>query len=58
MANSVRQVAANAKEAEMAVLQASQTVQEGDEAMNRTVEGIMGYSGNGSRNREESEASG
>jgi methyl-accepting chemotaxis protein PixJ len=41
MANSVRQVAENARKAEMAVQQASQTVQEGDEVMDRTVDGIM-----------------
>lgn len=41
MAQSIQQVATNAKAAELAVQQASQTVQEGDEAMNRTVDGIM-----------------
>jgi twitching motility protein PilJ/methyl-accepting chemotaxis protein PixJ len=41
MAESVRQVAANAQLAETAVQQAAQTVQEGDRAMNRTVDGIL-----------------
>jgi methyl-accepting chemotaxis protein len=41
MASSVRQVASNAKEAELAVQQAALTVESGDQAMNRTVEGIM-----------------
>ncbi len=41
MASSVSQVAANAKEAELAVQQAALTVESGDQAMNRTVEGIM-----------------
>ena len=41
MAQSVRLVAANAEQAEAAVKQANQTVQEGDAAMNRTVDGIM-----------------
>lgn len=41
MADSVRLVAANAEQAEAAVQQAAQTVQEGDEAMNRTVDGIL-----------------
>jgi methyl-accepting chemotaxis protein len=41
MAESVRQVAANAQLAETAVQQAAQTVQEGDQAMNRTVDGIL-----------------
>lgn len=41
MANSVRTVAVNAEKAEVAVQQAAQTVQEGDEAMNRTVDGIL-----------------
>lgn len=41
MANSIRVVAANAQKAETAVQQASQTVQAGDAAMNRTVEGIL-----------------
>ncbi len=41
MAESVRLVAANAELAEAAVQQAAQTVQEGDVAMNRTVDGIL-----------------
>lgn len=41
MSNSIRSVAANAQQAEVAVLQATQTVEEGDAAMNRTVEGIF-----------------
>ena len=41
MAQSVRLVAANAELAEAAVQQAAQTVQEGDVAMNRTVDGIL-----------------
>jgi methyl-accepting chemotaxis protein len=41
MAESVRLVAANAEEASAAVLEASQTVEEGDQAMNRTVDGIL-----------------
>jgi methyl-accepting chemotaxis protein len=41
MANSVRQVAISAEKAEAAVQEAAQTVQEGDEAMNRTVDGIL-----------------
>ena len=41
MADSIRAVAANAQQAEAAVQQASQTVEAGDAAMNRTVEGIM-----------------
>ena len=41
MAESVRAVATNAEEAELAVQQANQTVEVGDAAMNRTVEGIM-----------------
>lgn len=40
MANSVRLVAANAQKAEIAVQKAAETVQVGDEAMNRTVEGF------------------
>ncbi|HEY9764233.1 MAG TPA: methyl-accepting chemotaxis protein [Trichocoleus sp.] len=40
MANSVQLVAANAHKAEVAVQKAAQTVQVGDEAMNRTVEGF------------------
>jgi len=41
MSDSIRAVAANAKEAEKAVQRASETVEAGDEAMNRTVDGIM-----------------
>lgn len=41
MATSIRIVAANAQQAETTVQQAVQTVQEGDDAMNRTVEGIL-----------------
>lgn len=41
MAESVQQVAASATLAEAAVKRASTTVQEGDAAMNRTVEGIL-----------------
>lgn len=41
MAQSIRAVAANAKEAEKAVQRASETVEAGDQAMNRTVDGIM-----------------
>lgn len=41
MANSVHLVAANAEKAEAAVQQAAETVEAGDEAMNRTVEGFM-----------------
>jgi twitching motility protein PilJ/methyl-accepting chemotaxis protein PixJ len=41
MAQSVRLVAANAELAEAAVKEATQTVQEGDIAMNRTVDGIL-----------------
>lgn len=41
MAASVRLVAINAEKAETAVQEAAQTVQEGDAAMNRTVEGIL-----------------
>src|SRR5579883_1275869 len=37
----VRQVAANTERAEMAVQEAAQSVEEGDAAMNRTVDGIM-----------------
>ncbi|APB34038.1 methyl-accepting chemotaxis protein [Gloeomargarita lithophora Alchichica-D10] len=40
MVQSIQQVAANAHGAELQVQQANQTVQEGDEAMNRTVAGI------------------
>lgn len=42
MTQSVRLVANSAEQAEAAVREAAQTVQEGDEAMNRTVEGILG----------------
>jgi methyl-accepting chemotaxis protein PixJ len=41
MDTSVRLVATNAEKAEQAVRQASATVTQGDDAMNRTVEGIM-----------------
>ncbi len=41
MAESVRLVAAKAELAEAAVQQATQTVEEGDAAMNRTVDGIL-----------------
>ncbi|MBD0334350.1 MAG: GAF domain-containing protein [Cyanobacteria bacterium Co-bin13] len=41
MANSVRLVSTSAEKAEMAVQQAAATVEAGDEAMNRTVEGFM-----------------
>jgi len=41
MSNSIRAVAARAEQAEAAVQQATQTVSEGDAAMNRTVEGIL-----------------
>jgi methyl-accepting chemotaxis protein PixJ len=41
MAQSVRLVAANAEEALAAVLDAAHTVEEGDQAMNRTVDGIL-----------------
>jgi len=41
MANTVQSVAANAEQAEIAVQQAAQTVEEGDAVMNRTVEGIQ-----------------
>ncbi|MBV8886464.1 MAG: chemotaxis protein CheD, partial [Chroococcidiopsidaceae cyanobacterium CP_BM_RX_35] len=41
MSDSIRVVAANAKQAEDAVKQANQTVEAGDVAMNRTVEGIF-----------------
>jgi len=41
MAQSIQEVATNAQAAEVAVQQANQTVQEGDEAMNRTVDGIL-----------------
>lgn len=41
MTKSIEEVANNAQAAEVAVQQASQTVQEGDQAMNRTVDGIL-----------------
>jgi methyl-accepting chemotaxis protein PixJ len=41
MTDSIRAVALNAEQAEEAVEQAAQTVEEGDAAMNRTVDGIM-----------------
>ncbi|HEY9631784.1 MAG TPA: methyl-accepting chemotaxis protein [Coleofasciculaceae cyanobacterium] len=41
MAESVRVVALNAEQAEVAVREAAMTVQEGDAAMNRTVDGIL-----------------
>jgi methyl-accepting chemotaxis protein PixJ len=41
MTNSIRVVAANASQAEAAVQRATDTVQEGDSAMNRTVDGIL-----------------
>lgn len=41
MANTVKIVAASAEQAELAVQQAAQTVDEGDAVMNRTVEGIQ-----------------
>lgn len=41
MSSSIRAVAANAEEAENAVQMATQTVREGDQAMNRTVDGIL-----------------
>ena len=41
MASSVQLVATNAEQAEAAVRQAEQTVAQGDDAMNRTVDGIM-----------------
>ncbi|NEQ22096.1 MAG: GAF domain-containing protein [Microcoleus sp. SIO2G3] len=41
MAESVRVIAANAEQADAAVKEAAQTVQEGDMAMNRTVDGIL-----------------
>lgn len=41
MSNSIRAVAANAEQAEAAVQLSTQTVEAGDEAMNRTVDGIM-----------------
>ena len=41
MTTSIRAVAANASQAEAAVQRATDTVQEGDAAMNRTVDGIL-----------------
>ncbi|MGB7443942.1 MAG: methyl-accepting chemotaxis protein, partial [Coleofasciculaceae cyanobacterium] len=41
MADSVQDVAESARQVEAAVQQATQTVEEGDSAMNRTVEGIV-----------------
>jgi len=41
MAQSVKLIAANAEQAEAAVKESAQTVQEGDIAMNRTVDGIL-----------------
>ena len=41
MANTVQSVAASAEQAEIAVQQAAQTVEEGDAVMNRTVAGIQ-----------------
>ncbi len=41
MSNSIRAVAKSAGQAKMAVQQAAQTVEAGDAAMNRTVEGIL-----------------
>ena len=41
MADSIRTVAANATQAESTVQQAAQTVEAGDAAMNRTVDGMM-----------------
>ncbi len=41
MAESIRTVAANAEQAEAAVQQATETVEAGDAAMNRTVDGIV-----------------
>ncbi|MGH2414509.1 MAG: GAF domain-containing protein, partial [Microcystaceae cyanobacterium] len=41
MTESIRAVAANAEQAEVAVQQATQTVEAGEVAMNRTVDGIM-----------------
>ncbi|MEO0852736.1 MAG: GAF domain-containing protein, partial [Cyanobacteria bacterium J06648_11] len=42
MTQSIREVAASAEQAELAVKQATTTVNEGDRAMNRTVDGILG----------------
>jgi methyl-accepting chemotaxis protein PixJ len=41
MSNSIRAVAVNAEQAEAAVKEAAQTVEAGDAAMNRTVDGFM-----------------
>ncbi|MCU0534691.1 MAG: methyl-accepting chemotaxis protein, partial [Hydrococcus sp. Prado102] len=41
MSKSIREVTTSAKQAEIAVQQAAQTVQAGDSAMNRTVDGIL-----------------
>ncbi|MGK7917988.1 MAG: methyl-accepting chemotaxis protein [Prochloraceae cyanobacterium] len=41
MTSSIRAVADNAKQAELSVQEASETVEEGEKAMNRTVQGIM-----------------
>ncbi|MEO1133247.1 MAG: GAF domain-containing protein, partial [Cyanobacteria bacterium J06639_1] len=41
MTQSIREVAASAEQAELAVKQATSTVNEGDRAMNRTVDGIL-----------------
>ncbi|ELR98791.1 methyl-accepting chemotaxis protein [Gloeocapsa sp. PCC 73106] len=41
MTESIRAVALNAEEAELVVKQAAESVERGDEAMNRTVDGIM-----------------
>ncbi len=41
MTTSIRAVAANASQAEAAVQRATETVQDGDSAMNRTVDGIL-----------------
>ena len=41
MSNSIRAVAINAEQAEAAVQQATQTLEEGDVAMNHTVDGIL-----------------
>lgn len=41
MANSVQEIASHAEQAEIAVQQAAETVKTGDEAMNRTVDGIQ-----------------
>lgn len=45
MTSSILAVASNAERAEIAVLQATQTVEAGEEAMNRTVDGIMAIRG-------------